>query len=257
MDAMIDVQGFDGFEDFLKENGIDSLDDFGARADHEKIHIVRRFLTKGVPERTISQGDWRKAIEDILRILPADQLEDLYELDSLASSWNVVELPATVTGPVRDGFVSEYPLPHVHGLKHGVDAEYMTMGVVVARNIEGCPPGGLLVNVFQDWVGFSHCFCSIELASNGHDDGDFLFTCGTFHPGSAGLVNEKEVEFLGFLENFYSDISSKSNGDLLPGRWQRKRDDTRIYRPGVNQETGRAMLVDVSTNEAYQWDHLI
>lgn len=241
----------DGFEDFLNERGV-SLSEFYNLADHEKIQMLNRFLTRGVPQRSIKAGDWKNVINSVLQVKPEDHdPENVYQLIE-SSSWDVVELPATVSGPSVDGYGKTNPISHIHGQEHGAEAEYVTMGVVVARHLEDYP-GSLFVNVFQDWVGYSHCFCSIELQET--DEGDYRFVRGTFHPGSAGLIDEQETEFFGFLENFFTDESSKrDNGEPLPGTWQVKREDTRVYRPGVNVDNGRAMLVDVYTKEEYQWD---
>ena len=240
----------EGFQDYLKEQGVD----FDSLADHEKIQILNRFLTKGLPQRSIKPGDWKKTIENVLRIQPKEHSEEsAYSLDSL-STWDVVELPATVSGTTPGGYVSAYVLSHIHGFDHGVRPDFVSMGVVIARHVDGYP-GSLFVNVFQDWSGFSHCFCSIELKET--DDGDYTFVRGTFHPGFAGLIEEREIEFLGFLDSYFRDESIKSDGDdPLPGRWQIKRDDTRVYRPGVNKDTGRATLMDIYSKEEYQWDYV-
>ena len=238
----------DGFQDFVKEQGVD----FDSLPDHEKLQILNSFLTRGLPQRSIQPGDWEKVINDVLlRVQPKDH-GNVYSLQDPMPSWEVVELPATVSGnQVSGNYVSNHMIPHIHGYRHGVQPDYVTMGLVIARHIADYP-GSLFVNVFQDWSGYSHCFCSIELKKN--DDAEYHFIRGTFHPGFAGLIDEREIEFLGFLESYFKDESSKDGA--LPGRWQLKRDDTKVYRPGVNEEIDRATLIDVYTKEELQWDYL-
>lgn len=187
----------------------------------------------------------------------------------------MIEIPATVTGSHADGYQAEKPLPNVHGAEHGVKTESVTMGVQVIRSLPGSPKA-FLINFFQSWSKFSHVFCAIELERVKEADGgdrieneeedeegddmrkeEFKFVRGVFHPGFVGLIDEDELEFLGFVESFALDCGKRSEeGNMLPGKWLKRRDGSRLYRPGASGADGRATLVDCEDKTVYAADYL-
>lgn len=253
-------EAIDAFIRYLREEGnapssIQTIEDFETKLEpHVQIQLLNNFLTRGHPKRTIKKEDWGNVLENLLKIQPAEQLSETFSLSD-SEAWNIVEIPATVAGVSKESgnYVSEFPIKHVHGERHGVQPEFVSMGVVIARNVQGFPSSMVLVNIFQDWAGLSHCFCSVELERR--SDGSYGFVSGTFHPGQVGLIHEKEVEFIGFLESYFKDQGR--DGDLLPGKWLEQRKETRVYRPGVNEGNGRPTLTDVFSGQVFQWDDLI
>ena len=253
-------EAIDAFLRYLREEGnapssIQTIEDFETKLKpHVQIQLLNNFLTRGLPKRTIKKEDWGNVLENLLKIQPAEQLSDTFSLSD-SETWNIVEIPATVAGVSLESgnYVSESPIQHVHGMKHGVQPEYVSMGIVIARNVPGHPSSMVLVNIFQDWVGFSHCFCAVELEKK--SDGSYGFVSGTFHPGQVGLIHEKEAEFLGFLESYFKDQGR--DGDLLPGKWLEQRKETRLYRPGADELGNRATLTDVFSGQVHQWDDVV
>ena len=204
----------------------------------------------------------------LLVLIVSDIVADLFELDD--PNWSVIEIPATVTGSHADGYQSEKPIPNVHGAEHNVKTEMVTMGVQVARSVPGSPDA-FLINFYQSWTKFAHVFCSIELERvKATGDGDeeeeeeenagkdlFKFVKGVFHPGFVGLIDEEELEFIGFVESFVVDASKRGeDGDMLPGKWMKRRAESRLYRPGAPGADGRATLVDVEDGNVYPADYL-
>jgi len=238
-------EGMEEFRKYIVDQGF-SLEDFESMAEHEQIKLLNSFLKDGIPPREIQKQDWKAAVESILNIEPAEQLDDLFDFDD--PNWSTIELPATITGQKGENFVSDLALPHIHGHRHGVDqVESMTMGVTIERaGGAGNESSDLVINFIQGWAEFSHVFCSIQLnwIKGGEDDeGYYSFSRGVFHPGYIGLIAEEETEFLGFVESFAKDACTKEDGDLLPGKWIKKRTDSIVYTPGVDESTGRATLV--------------
>jgi hypothetical protein len=256
---------FAAFERELSEKGL-TMDQFAELPQHEQIKMLNKYLTSHLPQRKIGTSDWREAVEALLEVEPAEQTDDLFTLDD--PNWSVIEIPATVTGSHADGFQSEKPIPSVHGAEHNVKTESVTMGVQVVRSLPKCP-NAVLINFYQSWTKFSHVFCSIELErvkptgeEDEEDEGagkeELKFVRGVFHPGFVGLIDEDELEFIGFVESFVVDtVKQGENGDMLPGKWMKRRPESRLYRPGAPGADGRATLVDAEDDtKVYSADFL-
>ena len=244
------------------------MESFAALPEHEQVKLLNKYLTSGVPQRTVGANDWREAIEALLEVEPAEQMDDLFTLED--PNWSVIEIPATLTGLDGADFKSEMALENVHGHEHGVATESVTMGVQVVRSVPGSPKS-FLINFFQSWSTYVIVFASIELErveAGGQDDEvdeddedeesktQFRFVKGVFHPGGFGLIDEDETEFLGFVESFALDASKGEDGNLLPGKWVKRREGSRLYRPGDKAADGRATLVDCEDKTVFAADHL-
>lgn len=260
------AEAFAAFEAELSGKGL-SMEAYADLPQHEQIKLLNKFLTSHLPQRNIGASDWREAVEALLELEPAEQTDDLFTLED--PNWSVIEIPATVTGSHADGFQSEKPIPCVHGTEHNVETDSVTMGVQVVRSVPGSPDAFLLT-FFQSWTKFSHAFCCIELervhagGQDGDEDGDedagkdeFKFVRGVFHPGFVGLIDEDELEFLGFVESFVVDaVKQGEDGNMLPGKWLKRRPESRIYMPGGPGPDSRPTLVDCDDQTVFPADFL-
>jgi len=251
---------FAAFEAQLKAQG-HTLDSFAQLPEHEQVKMLNKYLTSGQPAREIGATDWRQAVEALLEVEPAEQTDDCFSLDD--PNWTVIEIPATLTGMDGEAFKAEMPLPHVHGEDHGIATESVTMGVQVIRSVPGAPKS-FVINFFQSWSTFVIAFASIELerveADGEEADEQFKFVRGVFHPGAFGLIDEDEMEFLGFVESFALDaagVGNSEDGNLLPGKWTKRGDKSRLYRPGGKGSDGRATLQDCESKTVFAADHVV
>lgn len=252
---------FAAFEAQLKAQG-HTLESFAQLPEHEQVKMLNKYLTAGQPAREIGSTDWRQAVEALLEVEPAEQTDDCFSLDD--PNWTVIEIPATLTGMDGEAFKAEMPLPHVHGEDHGIATESVTMGVQVIRSVPGAPKS-FVINFFQSWSTFVIVFASIELErveADGEEEADeqFKFVRGVFHPGAFGLIDEDEMEFLGFVESFALDaagVENSEDGNLLPGKWTKRGDKSRLYRPGGKGSDGRATLQDCESKTVFAADHVV